>query len=301
MNSILEAIGNTPLVEIKKLNPNPNVKIFAKLEGFNPGGSMKDRVALALIEDAQNCGALTKGKTIIDATNGNTGIGIAMVAAVKGYKAIIVSPENANQERRRIIENFGAKMILVKPEMWRQGAINLINEMAAQDPDLVVLDRFAGKQNCAVHYNTTGKEIVKQVGGPIDYFVSCIGTGGAISGVARQLRQNWPQVRVIGIQPKIWGADSPIETGMFPPILDSNLPCGDHSKVLVDIIVEIGQSGANQMAGRIIREEGIFAGPGAGAAMLVAEKYAQKIDKGTIVTIFPDRGEHYLATEMFRS
>ncbi len=301
MNNILEAIGNTPLVEIKKLNPNPNVKIYAKLEGFNPGGSMKDRVALALIEDAENCGVLTKGKTIIEATNGNTGIGIAMVAAVKGYKAIIVSPENANQERRRIIESFGAKMILVKPEMWRDGAINLINEMAAQDSDLVVLDQFAGKQNCAVHYNTTGKEIIKQIAVPIDYFVSCIGTGGAISGIARQLRQNYPQVRVIGIQPKIWGADSPIETGVFPPIMDSNLPCGDHSKVLVDIIVEIGQNDANNMAARIIREEGIFAGPGAGAAMLVAEKYAQKIEKGVIVTVFPDRGEHYLSTEMFRT
>ncbi len=301
MDNILDTIGRTPLVEIKKLNPNPKVKIYAKLEGFNPGGSMKDRVARALIEGAEKSGVLAAGKTVIEATNGNTGIGIAMVAAIKGYKAIIVSPENANRERKRIIESFGARMIEVKPEMWRQGALDLVEEMAAKDPDLVILGKFSPAQNCAVHFNTTGKEIVKQVGGPIDYFVSCIGTGGAISGIARQLRQNWPQTRVIGIQPKIWGADSPIETGIFPPILNSNLPCGDHSKVMVDIIVEIGQNDANQMAERIIREEGIFAGPGAGAAMFVAAKYAQKLEGGVIATVFPDRGEHYLSTEMFRS
>jgi cysteine synthase len=301
MDNILDTIGRTPLVEIKKLNPNPAVKIFAKLEGFNPGGSMKDRVARALIEDAEISGALKKGKTIIEATNGNTGIGIAMVAAIKGYKTIIVSPENANQERKRIIESFGAQVIEVKPELWRQGALDLVEEMAAKDSSLVVLDKFSAKQNCAVHFNTTGKEIVKQISGQIDYFISCIGTGGAISGIARQLRQNWPQVRVIGIQPKIWGADSSIETGIFPPILNSNLPCGDHDKVMVDIIVEIGQADAFQMAERIIREEGIFAGASSGAAMFTAAEYAKKMEKGTIVTVFPDRGEHYLSTEMFRN
>ena len=301
MDNILDTIGRTPLVEIKKLNPNPAVKILAKLEGFNPGGSMKDRVARALIEDAEKSGALKKGKTIIEATNGNAGIGIAMVAAIKGYKTIIVSPENANRERKKIIESFGAQVIEVAPEMWRQGALEMVQKMAAEDSDLVILGKFSPNQNCAVHFNTTGREIVRQTGGQIDYFVSCIGTGGAISGIARQLRQNWPPVRVIGIQPKIWGADSSIETGIFPPILNSNLPCGNHDKVMVDIIVEIGQTDAFQMAGRIIREEGIFAGASSGAAMFVAAEYAKKIDKGTIVTVFPDRGEHYLATEMFRN
>jgi len=301
MAIILESIGNTPVVEIKKLNPNPNVRILAKLEGLNPGGSMKDRIALAMIEDAERSGVLTAGKTIIEATNGNTGIGIAMVAAAKGYKAIIVTPETANEDRRRVISGFGAKLMLVKPEMWRQGAIEMVNHMANDDNSLVVLNQFANKENCTTHYRTTGKEIIKQVGGQIDYFISCIGTGGTISGIARQLRENYPDVRVIGIQPRIWGTGSATETGEVPMIMKSNLPCGDHSKSLIDAIVEVSEDEARQMARRITLEEGIFAGASSGAAMLVAQKYAQKMKSGTIITIFPDRGERYLSTEIFKS
>jgi len=301
METILKTIGNTPLVEIRKLNTNPNVKIFAKLEGFNPAGSMKDRVALALIEDAERTGRLTKDKTIIEITNGNTGVGIAMVAAVKGYKAIIVSPETVNQERRRVINSFGAKVVLVKPEMWRQGAIDMVNKMVAQDPNLLVLNQFASKENCAVHYRATGKEILNQIERPIDYLISCIGTGGTISGIARQLKESNPDIRVIGIQPRIWGSGSSIETNAVAPVLGANMPCGDHSKVLVDAIVEIGEKEAAEMARRITLEEGIFAGLSSGAALIVARHYAEKIEKGTIVTIFPDRGESYLATEIFKS
>ena len=289
------------MVEIKKLNTNPAVKIYAKLEGFNPGGSMKDRVALAMIEDAEKTGVLTKGKTIIEATNGNTGIGIAMVAAAKGYKAIIVAPETITGQRKCVIEGFGAKVILVRPEMWRQGAINMVNDMVAKDPSLVVLDQTSNKENCTTHFRTTGKEIIKQVNGPIDYFISCVGTGGTISGIARQLRQTFPEVRVIGIQPKIWGIGTSLESGINPAVLKSNLPCGDHTKVLVDTIVEIGEDEAKEMARKITLEEGIFAGPSAGAALIVARNYAQKMNGGTIVTIFPDRGERYLSTEIFKA
>jgi cysteinyl-tRNA synthetase len=299
--TILEAIGNTPLVEIKKLNPNPKTKIYAKLEGFNPGGSMKDRVALAMIEDAERTGALTKDKTIIEATNGNTGVGIAMVAAAKGYNAIIVSPENISDERHRVITGFGAKLIFVKPEMWRQGAINMINKMIAEDPKLLVLDQFANKENCVTHYRTTAKEIIRQVEGKIDYFISCIGTGGTISGIARQLKQTYPDVRVIGIQPRIWGSGSAIETGAAVPVLSANLPCGDHAKSLVDAIVDIDETEAKEMAQRILLEEGIFAGASAGAALAIARRYAEKIKEGVIVTIFPDRGEQYLTTEIFKA
>ena len=301
MNTILSAIGNTPLVEIKKLNPNPEVKTFAKLEGFNPGGSMKDRVALAMIEDAEKTGRLTKDKTIIEITNGNTGVGIAMVAAAKGYKTIIVSPETASEERRRVIAGFGAKVILVKPEMWRQGAINMVNEMVAKDSGLVVLNQYINKENCQAHYRTTAKEIISQVPGPIDYFISCVGTGGTISGIARQLKERYPQVRVIGIQPRIWSSGSSIETNAPAPVLAANAPCADHSKVLVDAIVEIGEKEAGEMARRITMEEGIFAGISSGAAMLVAQNYARKAKSGTIVTIFPDRGEQYLSTEIFKT
>ncbi|MCU0653381.1 MAG: cysteine synthase family protein [Candidatus Pacebacteria bacterium] len=301
MDTILQAIGNTPLVEIKKLNPNPNVRIFAKLEGFNPGGSMKDRVALAMIENAERAGVLVPGKTVVEVTNGNTGVGIAMVAAAKGYKAIIVSPETVSEDRQKVIRGFGAKVITVKPEMWRQGAINLVNAMVAKDESLVVLDQFANKAACNTHYLTTGKEIVSQLAGSVDYFISCVGTGGAISGVARQLRENYPQVRVIGIQPRIWGTGASIEIGASSSVLSHNLPCADHSKALVDTIVEIGEDEAKAMGERITNEEGIFAGPSAGAALMVARLYAEKMKSGTIVTIFPDRGERYQSTEIFRS
>ncbi len=301
MTTILESIGNTPLVEIKKLNPNPNVKIFAKLEGLNPGGSMKDRIALAMIEDAERTGVLTGDKTIIEATNGNTGVGIAMVAAAKGYKSIIVAPETVNEDRRRVIGGFGAKLMLVKPQMWREGAIEMVNRMAEKDKNLVVLDQFANKENCAAHFRTTGKEIIKQANGPIDYFISCIGTGGTITGIAGQLSASYPEIRVVGIQPRIWGSGSATETGSAPVTLAPSLPCGDHAKSLVDIIVEATEEEATQMARRITAEEGIFAGASAGAALSVALRYAQKMERGTIVTIFPDRGERYLSTEIFKS
>lgn len=301
MGSIIETIGNTPLVEIKKLNTNPDVKIYAKLEGFNPGGSMKDRVALAMIEDAEKTGVLTKGKTVLEATNGNTGIGIAMVAAAKGYDAIIVCPETITGERKRIIEGFGARVMLVKPEMWRQGAMNMVNQMAANDEKLVLLNQTTNKENCAAHFRTTGKEILKQVDGPIDYFISCIGTGGTISGIARQLKQKYSELRVIGIQPKIWSTGSSLEIGANPEVVKHNLPCANHANVLIDTIVEIGEDEAKEMARRITLEEGIFAGLSAGAAMIVARRYAQKMKGGAIVTIFPDRGERYLSTEIFKA
>lgn len=301
MTSILEAIGNTPLVEIKKLNPNPKVKIFAKLEGFNPGGSMKDRVALAMVEDAEKTGILGPGKTVIEATNGNTGIGLAMVAANKGYGAIIVAPETINSERRRIIEGFGGQVVTVKPELWRQGAIELVENMAAQNPNLVVFDQFSHKESCGTHYRTTAKEIIKQAAGPIDYFVSCVGTGGTISGIAQQLKRHYPQVKVIGIQPRIWSLSSGIEMGTPPMILSHSAPCGDHSKALVDAILEVSEGEAKEMARRIRAEEGIFAGVAAGAALTVARRYAEKMNGGTIVTIFPDRGERHLSTEIFKA
>lgn len=299
MNSILGAIGNTPIVEIKKLNPNPNVKIFAKLEGFNPGGSMKDRVALEMIKDAEKTGALNKGKTVIEVTNGNTGIGIAMVAAAKGYGAIIVSPNTVSTERRHVIESFGAKMILVDPEIWRQGAMNMVAQMAAKDPNLVILDQFADKENCTTYCRNIGEEILDQVNGPIDYFISCVGTGGTIAGIARQLKQKHPGIRIIGIQPKIWGGSA--KSGSSPSNLNRSSPSGNHSNVLVDEILEIGEEEAQEMRQRIAKVEGILAGVSSGGALLVARRCAENLEKGTIVTIFPDRGEGYLSTEIFKN
>lgn len=296
METILDKIGNSPLAQIKKLNPSSGVKIYAKLEGFNPTGSIKDRVALALVESAEKAGALGKGKTMIEASSGNTGIGIAMVAAAKGYKAIIVAPETISNERRRIIENFGAQLILVKPEMWRQGAIEMVAKMAAEDGNLVVLDRFSSPENCAPYFHAAGKEIIGQVPAKIDYFIACVGTGSTISGIGRQLRQDYPDINIIGIQPRIWTMGGSGEAAASKP----NPPRDDQSKNLIDAIVEIDESEAKEMAHRLETEEGVSAGLGSGAAMAVARRYAEKIDKGTIVVIFPDRGERYLSTEIFK-
>lgn len=302
MNSILSLIGNTPLVEIKKLNPNPNVKIFAKLEGFNPTGSIKDRIALAMIEDAENTGRLKKGQTIIEPTSGNTGISVAMVAAMKGYKVIIMMPEHMSVERRKMIKAFGAELILVKPEEWRDAAIKKVKAMVAADGNLVMLNQFENQQNCDIHYQTTGKEIINEIGGEVDYFIAGVGTGGTITGIARSLRESWPDVRVIGIQPmpgeKIEGLKS-IKDGYVPPILCPSLPCADHSKSLIDIIIDVDSAGAFAAANDLARKEGLFVGASSGAAMAMAIKYARKIEKGVIVTVFPDRGEKYLSTEMF--
>jgi cysteine synthase len=299
---ILETIGNTPLVEIEKINPNQKVKIYAKIEGANPTGSIKDRIALAMIEYAEKTGVLKKGKTIIEATSGNTGIGIAMVAAIKGYKAIIVLPESMSVERRKMIKAFGAELLLVKPEMWRDGAVAMIKEMAAKNKKLVLLNQFDNEQNCLAHYHTTGREILKQTKGKIDYLIAGLGTGGTITGIARRLRQKYPAIRVIGIQPylneKIEGLRS-VKSGAIPKILEPCLPCGDHKKSLIDIVVEVREKHAIAAARGLAEKEGIFAGASSGAAMCVAAEYAKKINKGVIVTIFPDRGEKYLSTGIF--
>ncbi len=301
---ILDTIGNTPLVEIEKLNPNPKVKIYAKIEGGNPTGSIKDRIALAMIEHAEKTGALKKGKTIIEATSGNTGIGIAMVAAIKGYRATIVMPESMSVERQKMIRAFGAQLILVKPEMWRDGAVAMIKEMAAKNKNLVMLNQFDNEQNCLAHFNTTGKEILKQIPEKIDYLIAGLGTGGTITGIARRLRQKYPNIKVVGIQPKpgekIEGLRS-VKSGAIPKILEPCLPCGDHRKSLIDIVIDISEKDAVKTARDLAAKEGIFAGQSSGAAMFAAAKYARKMEKGTVVTVFPDRGEKYLSTGIFSS
>jgi len=301
IGTILDTIGFTPMVEIVKLNPNPDVRILAKIEGSNPTGSIKDRISLAMIEHAEKTGQLTKGKTIIEATSGNTGIGLAMVAAIKGYKAIIVMPESMSEERRKMIKTFGAELILVKPEMWRDGAVAMIKEMAAKDSKLVLLNQFDNEQNCLAHYRTTGREILKQVDGPIDYFIAGLGTGGTITGIARRLREKNPDVRVVGIQPylgeKIEGLRS-VKSGRVPKILEPCLPCRDHKGSLIDIVINIHEQDAYKTARRLAREEGTICGSQFARAASRA-KYARKMEKGTIVTVFPDRGEKYLSTSMF--
>ena len=295
MKNILETIGNTPLVKIEKLNPNPKVNIYAKLEGFNPTGSIKDRIALAMIEKAEKQKVLFKGKTIIEPTSGNTGIALAMVASVKGYKIKIVMPESMSVERRQMIKAFGAELILVKPEDWRDAAIKFTKELVNGDKNLVLLNQFENEVNSEIHYQTTGKEILEQMKEEkIDYFVAGLGTGGTITGVAKRLKEKFPEIKVIGIQPKlgskIEGLKS-LKEGYIPPILNLQI---------IDEIVEVEENDAFKTVKELAQKEGIFAGPSSGTAMFIAQQIAQKISQGNIVTIFPDRGEKYLSTEAFQ-
>ena len=290
MQNILDTIGNTPLVKIEKINPNPKVNIYAKLEGFNPTGSVKDRIALSMVEKAEKEGILKKGKTIIEPTSGNTGISLAMVGAMKGYKVKVVMPENMSIERRQMIKALGADLILVKREDWRDGAIKFTKDLANRDKNLVLLNLYENEANVQAHYEGTGKEIIKQIGNKkIDVFVAGIGTGGTIMGIGKRIREKHHRVKIIGVQPKlgskIEGLKS-IKEGYIPPILDLDL---------IDEIIEVEEKEAFEMTKNLAQKEGIFVGPSSGAAMNVALKVAQKLKQGNIVVILPDRGEKYLS------
>jgi len=293
MKNILETIGNTPLVKIEKLNPNPRVNIFAKLEGFNPTGSVKDRIALAMVEKAERDGVLFKGKIILESTSGNTGISLAMVGAVKGYKVKIVMPEIMSIERQKILKAFGAELILVKKEDWRDAAIKFTKELAKKDKNLVLLNQYENEANVMAHYETTGKEILEQLKEKqIDIFVAGIGTGGTIMGVGRKLKEKYPNLKIIGVEPRV---ETEIEglrstEKYLPPILN-------FKEIDQRIIIE--DEDAFFTTKEIIKKEGIFVGISSGAALYVAIQKAKEMISGNIVVIFPDRGEKYLSTRLF--
>jgi cysteine synthase B len=288
--NILDTIGNTPLVRIQKLNPNPKVNIFAKLEGFNPTGSVKDRIALYMIKKAEKEGLLNKEKTIIEPTSGNTGISLAMIGAIKGYKVKIVMPETMSIERRKILEFFGAELILVEEKEWRDGAIRFIKSLVKKDKNLVLLNQYENEANVRAHYETTGKEIIEQMGGKkIDVLVAGVGTGGTITGVGKRLKEKYPDVKIVGVFPrpktKIQGLRS-IEEGYIPPILDLKI---------IDEKIIVKDEEAFEMTKKLAQKEGIFAGLSSGAALFAALKIAKRLSSGNIVVIFPDRGEKYLS------
>ncbi len=292
--NILQTIGNTPLVQINNLNPNPNVTIFAKLEGFNPTGSIKDRIALKMIQQAEAEGTLTHDKIILEATSGNTGIGLAMIGNVKGYKVEIIMNEKVSIERRMMIEAFGAKLTLVDSSGGTDAAIKKAREMAMKNPEKYFMpDQFSNQFNKLAHYKTTGEEIWQQTNGTIDYFVSSLGTSGTIMGVGKSLKENNPHIKVVSAHPVkghyIQGLKN-MEEALVPAIYDPSQ---------IDETVMIETEEAYQMAREIIRRESIFVGMSSGAAMVAAVETAKKIEKGTIVVIFPDRGEKYLSTPLF--
>jgi len=290
----LQTIGDTPLVKINRLNTNKNVHIYAKVEGRNPSGSIKDRIALKMIEQAEAEGKLTKDKTIIEATSGNTGIGLAMVGAIKGYKVEIVMSETVSIERRQIIAAYGAKITLTEAGLGTDGAIKQVKEIVQKNPEQYFMpDQFTNKYNKLAHYKITGEEIWKQTNGKLDYFVSSIGTSGTIMGVGAALKENNPHVKIISAHPVkghyIQGLKN-MEEAIVPELYDP-------SKIDETIMIETED--AYEMTRQIVKKEGIFVGMSSGAAMYAALEIAKKIDKGTIVVIFPDRGDKYLSTGMF--
>jgi len=294
--NILSTIGNTPIVKINKINPNPNVNIYAKLEGFNPTGSIKDRIALEMVEQAEREGTLTKGKIIIEATSGNTGIALAMVGAVKGYDVTIAMSEAVSIERRKTILAFGAKSILTDPNKGTDGAILKVKELVKNYPDkYFTTDQFSNKYNKIAHYKKTGEEIWNQMDGDIDYFVSSLGTSGTIMGVGTYLKEKNSDIKIVSAQPVkghyIQGLKN-MEEAIVPSIYDE-------SKIDTTIMVDNEES--FEFSRRIAKEEGIFVGMSSGAAMCATIKLVQSINSGTIVVIFPDRGERYLSTNLFKN
>ena len=293
--NILDTIGNTPLVPINHMSPNPAVEIWAKLEGFNPTGSIKDRIALAMVEQAEADGSLTPGKTIIEATSGNTGIGLAMIGTVKGYDVVIVMSEAVSIERRRMIEAFGGKIVLTPAAEGTDGAIRKTAAMIAEQPDKYFnTNQFMNVYNKLAHYRTTAEEIWQQTNGTLTHFVSALGTSGTLMGVGMGLKEKNPAIQIVEAQPVrghyIQGLKN-MQEAIVPEIYDP---------AAVDISVSIESEAAFEMSRQIVKNEGIFVGMSSGAAMLAATEVAKKLDSGKIVVIFPDRGEKYLSTKLFR-
>mgnify|MGYP002750313364 FL=1 len=287
-DNILQTVGYTPMVRINRLCPNPTVNIYAKLEGFNPTGSIKDRIAVQMIEDAEKSGALKKGQTIIEPTSGNTGIGLAMIGVVKGYDVVIVMSDAVSVERRKIIRSYGAKVILTPGEEGTDGAIRLARKMVADNPEKYFMpDQFANAANYQTHYERTAIEIWDQTKGEIDYIVCALGTSGTIMGISRFMRALKPEIQVVCAHPVkghyIQGLKN-MEEALVPAIYDPSR---------IDHQVMVASEEAIEMARQLI------ACMSSGAAMLAASQIASQIDSGNIVVIFPDRAEKYLSTPMF--
>jgi cysteine synthase B len=292
--NILQTIGNTPLVRINKLNPNKKAEIYAKLEGFNPSGSIKDRIALSMIQQAEDDGTLTKGKTIIEPTSGNTGVALAMIGAIKGYEVEIVMSDAVSVERRQMIKAFGGTVTLSEGKYGTDGAIRRARELVKNDPEKYFMpDQFSNQFNKIAHYKTTGDEIWKQTGGKVDYFVSALGTSGTIMGVGKALKEHNPRIKIVCAHPVkghyIQGLKN-MEEAIVPAIYDP---------AQIDTTIMVETDAAYEMTRQIAKQEGIFAGMSSGAAMYAAIELAKQIDSGVIVTILPDRGEKYLSTKLF--
>ncbi|MDF1611992.1 cysteine synthase A [Stygiobacter electus] len=296
LNNILEAIGNTPHLKINKLFGN-NHEVWIKLEKFNPGNSIKDRIALSMINDAEKKGILKSGSIIVEPTSGNTGIGLAMVAAVKGYELILVMPESMSTERRKIMTAYGAKLELTPRELGMKGAIEKAKEIAEQNPNVWIPQQFENQANVNIHIKTTAQEIVNDFPDGFDYLITGVGTGGHITGVAKVLKEKFPSIKIYAVEPELspvlsGGKPSshPIQgigAGFIPKILETNL---------LDKIITVSKEDAFEFTKRVAKEEGLFVGISTGASLAAVNKVVNEIPNGKkILTFNYDTGERYLS------
>ncbi|MBW1617777.1 MULTISPECIES: cysteine synthase A [Empedobacter] len=296
-NNVLETIGNTPIIKLNKLFPNHNV--YIKVEKQNPGGSIKDRIALAMIEDAEKAGILKPGGTIIEPTSGNTGIGLSFVAAVKGYKMIITMPESMSIERRKIMEAYGAEFVLTPKELGMKGAIAKAQELAETIEGAWVPQQFENNSNPTVHYNTTAKEILEDFPQGVDYLITGVGTGGHLSGIGKALKEVNSSTKVIAVEP----TDSPVISGGNPgPHAIQGIGAGfiptNLDTSIVDSSTQITKEEAFEFAKKVAKVEGIFVGISTGASLAAVAKTLNEVDKNTkILTVNYDTGERYLSVE----
>lgn len=294
---VTDLVGNTPLVEIRKVTRGlpTGVRVLAKLEGFNPGGSVKDRPALRMIREAVAAGQLTPGRTIIDSTSGNTGIAIAMVGAALGYRVRLVLPSNVSEERKGIIRFFGAEVVYSDPLEGSDGAIRLCRKIVGEDPESYFKpDQYFNPMNSRAHYDTTGPEIYRQTEGRVTHLVAGIGTGGTVMGTGRFLKERDPRVRVIGVEP-----DAALHGLEGLKHMASSIVPGIYHEDELDLVVPASTEDAYEMVYRLSREEGVLVGQSSGAAMVAALRTARQLSHGTVVTVFPDFGSRYLTTNLW--
>ncbi len=298
-------IGNTPLLEVAKIEKEEGLRarVLVKLEYFNPGGSVKDRVALAMVEAAERSGALREGGTIIEPTSGNTGVGLAMVAAAKGYKAVIVMPETMSEERRRLIAAYGAELVLTPGAEGMKGAIAKAEQLLAETPGAIIPQQFENPANPQVHYATTGPEIWRDTEGTVDIVVAGVGTGGTLSGVARALKERKPQVEAFAVEP----ASSPVLSGGAPGAhkiqgIGAGFVPKNYDSTMADGVITVSNDDAFAAARLMARHQGVLVGISSGAALHAAMQLARRPENEgkTIVAIMPDTGERYLSTALFQ-
>ena len=302
-NSIIDLIGNTPLLELKNIKEKYNLKsnIYAKIEGYNPGGSIKDRIALQMILDLEKEGKLKKGSVIIEPTSGNTGIGIALIGSLRGYKVIIVMPSSMTIERIKLIESFGAEVILTDASKGMLGSIEKANELNKKYENSIILGQFENMSNPLAHYLTTGPEIYNDLDGNIDIFIAGIGTGGTISGVGKYLKEKNSNIKIIGVEP----FNSPlISKGVKGSHkiqgIGANFIPNTLNKDIIDVIELIDDKDAFEYSKIATKLEGVLVGISSGAALKIAIDYAKKEENKNIVVILPDTGYRYLSTDLFK-